>query len=89
MKPNTCSRIRPSLSVSKTAKAMPTMSSIVIIADPLAAKISSAMRSLILRMCSAGCPIAAARIVGVKMPIPYVLRSCRNQGTEASMVARR
>jgi hypothetical protein len=30
----------------------------------------------------------AARIVGVKIPMPYVPRSCRNQGTEARIVAR-
>jgi hypothetical protein len=49
---------------------IPTMSNAVIIAEPLAATIPSEIRSLTLRTCSEGPPIVAARIVGVKMPIP-------------------
>ncbi len=68
---------------------MPTISSMVISAAPLAASMSFSIRSLMLRTWSGLLPNAAARMVGVKMPMPYVPRSCRNHGTEARIVARR
>ncbi|HXC13499.1 MAG TPA: hypothetical protein VNV39_11725 [Stellaceae bacterium] len=68
--PKIWSLIRPSRSASTTAKTIPTISKTLIIADPLAARIASEIRSLKLRMWSAPPPKAAARIVGVKMPMP-------------------
>src|SRR2546421_700685 len=39
--------------------------------------------------CSMLAPVRVARMVGVKIPMPYVPRSCKNQGTEARMTRSR
>jgi hypothetical protein len=72
-----------------TAASTPAINSVSISATPLADITSLLIKSARLRTCWVYCPMAAARIVGVKMPMPYVPRSCRNQGTEARIVAHR
>ena len=49
MKPSTWSQMRPTTSARTTAKMMPMISSVVIIAAPLAARMSFRIRSLTLR----------------------------------------
>ena len=69
-KPKTCSLMRPSVSASSTAKTIPTMSSELVSAAPFAAITALAMTSVTLRALSALAPNAAAKMVGVKMPMP-------------------
>jgi hypothetical protein len=72
-----------------TAASTPAINGVSISATPLAAITSLLIKSARSRTRWVCCSMAAARIVGVKMPMPYVPRSCRNQGTEARTVAHR
>ena len=69
-KPNTWSEILPTMSASAMAKTMPTSKRDVVSAAPFAAIMSCRITSAMLRTWSDVPPIAAARMVGVKMPMP-------------------
>ncbi len=69
MKPTSCNLIRPTLSTKKMATMMPKTNSVSIRAEPLAPSMSLWMVS------ASPCdfdslPMTAARIVGVKIPMP-------------------
>ena len=70
MKPKPWRVIRLILSASSTAATIPISSSKSMSAAPLAASMSLWMRSLRLRAWTGSWPREAARMVGVKMPMP-------------------